>query len=80
MSEHGIEVGRVYWTPFEPRGLVKVIAIEPPQSGYPECAFIEFVGDHPHGYESGSHGRYFSRELVDAAREALATMGTDDDA
>ena len=58
-----IEVGKVYRTPYEPSGLVQVIAIEPPQSGYPECAFVKFVGDHPAGYKDGSHGRYFSSEL-----------------
>ena len=61
-----IAIGQVYRTPFEPSGLVKVIAIEPPQSGFDECAFVEFVGDHPHGYKDGSNGRYFTKELLDA--------------
>lgn len=62
-SKYGIVVGQNYRTPFEPSGIVKVIAIEPPQAGFDECAFVEFVGDHPSGYKSGSPGRYFSKEL-----------------
>lgn len=58
-----VEVGKTYRTPFEPSGLVKVIAIEPAQAGYDECAFVEFVGDHPAGYKNGSKGRYFTKEL-----------------
>ena len=60
-----VEVGKIYRTPFEPSGLVRVLEIE---SFYPgtsrRTAFIEHVGNHPHGYKDGSVGRYFADELI----------------
>ena len=66
-SRYGIILGHVYRTPYDPSGLVRIIAIEPPQAGYDECVFVQFVGDHPSGYKDGTNGRYFSKELRPAA-------------
>lgn len=58
-----IEVGKCYRTPWEPSGVVRVLNVEPSHTIYKEVALIEFVGDHPKGYKSGTHGRYPSSEL-----------------
>jgi hypothetical protein len=49
-------------TPFEPSGLVKVLAVEGPFDGK-QTVFIEYVEDHPHGYRNGEIGRYYAHEL-----------------
>lgn len=48
---------------WEPSGLVKILDLEPPNSVYDECAFVEFVEDHPMGYKAGTVGRYQLKEL-----------------
>lgn len=62
----GITVGGTYRTPFEPSGTVLVLALESsdewPYQGR-TMAFVQFVGDHPHGYPAGSTGRYLADEL-----------------
>lgn len=33
------------------------------EDDYDECAFVEFIGDHPSGYKDGMNGWYFTKEL-----------------
>ncbi len=51
-------------TPFEPSGIVEVLAIEPAASVSRPTAFIRFAENHPAGYSKGSFGRYFLDELI----------------
>lgn len=56
-----IVIGKIYHTPYEPSGLFKVLDLE---EGNDPTAFGVFIGDHPHGYKSGTYGRYYTKELI----------------
>jgi hypothetical protein len=56
-------IGKLYWTPGTPTGLVKVTDVEKRSySGY-FMVWIKYIGNHPKGYKSGTYGRYFADEL-----------------
>ena len=59
-----IHVGTIARTPFPPSGLVEVLEVE---ALHPlvsrETVLVRFLAAHPHGYPSGSLGRYFRDEL-----------------
>jgi hypothetical protein len=59
-----VSVGQRYRTPFEPAGVVEVLALEPVSAGTTRrMAVVRFIGDHPHGYPDGTEGRYFADNL-----------------
>lgn len=58
-----IQVGRIYRTPWEPSGLVRVREVEAPHWLYGEIIVVEYVGDHPCGYKHGTVGRYLATDL-----------------
>lgn len=60
----GLQIGMHAQTPFPPRGLVEVVAIEDFHPLVPrQTVLVRFVGHHPHGYPAGTLGRYFQDEL-----------------
>jgi hypothetical protein len=58
-----LKVGDVVRTPFEPSGLVKILAIHIGGFFDKNLAFVEYLEDHPYGYKKGENGNYFLNEL-----------------
>lgn len=52
-----VEIGKTYWTPWEPTGKFRVDEIHGPWAN----GFM--VGDHPKGYKDGEVGAYLVSEL-----------------
>lgn len=68
MTHTPLTIGSRARTPFEPSGVVEVLAIEAPQSPYTKpLARVRFLEDHPHGYAKGTEGLYYAEELREEA-------------
>ena len=61
-----IKVGDEIWTPFAPRGRVRVLEIFPRHAFQREsCVMVELLHDHA-GYGKGTEGYCLPHELEDA--------------
>lgn len=56
-------IGREAWTPYEPRGRVRIVCIETPHplNGELTCQ-VEYLHDHA-GHARGTTGRYFLKDI-----------------
>ncbi len=59
-----LHVGQVVRTPFEPSGLVQVVALSGPHPVNGRLTVeVRYLEEHPHGYRAGTLGCYFRDEL-----------------
>ena len=67
-------IGDIVRTPYEPSGLVRIVAVEWVEFFGCEMVQVEHVEDHPHGYKKGTTGWYRAADLrpVQAATDDAA--------
>lgn len=74
MEEVKQMIGKVFRTPFEPSGLVRVTEFGGILYGR-LVVHVEYVEDHPHGYPKGSEGSYLAEELISATESLEGCPG-----
>jgi hypothetical protein len=61
-------VGRRYYTPWKPSGLVEVVSVAEGLWDGRVIVAVRFVGNHPNGYRDGDFGFYLADELFASVR------------